>query len=315
MRMEWTRECVRVCEYLNICLTLESHSLPLSLCLAPGLSVIALLMAIFLVKLNHLCCMKTNGKRKFIVRNKAHHKFCSARPQCVWCRAYWEDSISACVPAFIVRCTCVGVYVYSTTHAHCFTPFILFWVLKRCLRSWLLCATLIPTIHYTFKIHRRFHTEPCSPNAVAQSWSFARAIFFPPAITFACVQFFDRILIKGEWIPPARKKDCDVALKLFNRSIPSLIPFKAKLFHFCSNNKNNNSDSDSTCLSPIPPHICQIRIATLTRSNFDVAALCAQLFSAVGSEALNRSNGLVSVKWLLCQLRLKKIKTIIFTEN
>lgn len=67
-------------------------------------SATAVLIAIFLVKLNHLYTRKPNGRRKFIVRNKAHHKFSFARRR--RCRtniapppplehdiAYWEDEM------------------------------------------------------------------------------------------------------------------------------------------------------------------------------------------------------------------------------
>lgn len=64
-------------------------------------SATAVLIAIFLVKLNHLYTRKTNGRRKFIVRNKAHHKFsftrrrhrCRPPPYFEHDIAYWEDAL------------------------------------------------------------------------------------------------------------------------------------------------------------------------------------------------------------------------------
>lgn len=91
--------------------------------------------------------MKTNGKRKFIVRNKAHHKFCFERPQ--YDAMHIEKALSAYV---LYMCVCV-----FNEHCHLLSTVGSLWCSWCCAVE--KSAILIPTIHYTFKIHRHFHTE------------------------------------------------------------------------------------------------------------------------------------------------------------
>lgn len=114
-----------------------------------GSSATPILIAIFLVKLNHLYTRKTNGKGKFIVRNKAHHKFLSHAP--TWCRAYWKDSkhghgwhsLSLPSPLMMVILLLLVRVRTDKRNKTNYSLHVLVWLFQRAAQSWFAAFVLL----------------------------------------------------------------------------------------------------------------------------------------------------------------------------